>query len=31
VSWGQGCAEPEFYGVHGRVAAFHDELSGQIG
>ncbi|GAB3455757.1 S1 family peptidase [Actinophytocola sediminis] len=31
VSWGQGCAEPEFYGVYGRVAAFHDVLQEQIG
>lgn len=31
VSWGQGCAEAGFYGVYGRVAAFYDELQGQIG
>ncbi len=31
VSWGQGCAEPGFYGVYGRVSAFHDELQDQIG
>jgi trypsin len=31
VSWGQGCAEPKFYGVYGRVAAFHDVLQEQIG
>ena len=24
-------AEPNFYGVYGRVAAFHEELQGQIG
>lgn len=31
VSWGQGCAEPDFYGVYGRVSAFYTELAGQIG
>lgn len=31
VSWGQGCAEAGFYGVYGRVAAFHDVIQEQIG
>lgn len=31
VSWGQGCAEPDFYGVYGRVSAFHDLIQAEIG
>lgn len=30
VSWGQGCAEPQFYGVYGRVAAMADAIQEQI-
>ncbi|MPZ85120.1 MAG: trypsin-like serine protease [Actinophytocola sp.] len=31
VSWGQGCAEPNFYGVYGRVSAMYDLIAEQIG
>jgi trypsin len=30
VSWGQGCAEPNFYGVYGRVLAMSDLINEQI-
>jgi trypsin len=30
VSWGQGCAEPKFYGVYGRTLAMSDPIQEQI-
>jgi secreted trypsin-like serine protease len=30
VSWGQGCAEPNFVGLYGRVSSFESYLSARI-
>jgi secreted trypsin-like serine protease len=30
VSWGQGCAEPNYYGVYGEIQSFSNNVKNRI-